>query len=177
LSFANTSIVSSKSNFLAAGIGDQSPNCCKDGLDLIYRADAVLFSNGTEAVLAKAWWACDVNIACAGYSWQQLLHYGSMILPAGSLSSWIELEMNWTSPKRINWYYNRIHFIVNGSASSWLTYSSFAPPRIQNHYFDSSMFYIGEGKPSQRLCILLPVWSLECLSDKEWTVERLDEMP
>ncbi|MGI0079097.1 MAG: hypothetical protein ACRECH_05685 [Nitrososphaerales archaeon] len=73
VSFGNTSISSSGSNFLAAGVGDQSPNCCKDGLDLAYRADAVLFSNGTEALLARAWWACDENIACAGYSWQQLL--------------------------------------------------------------------------------------------------------
>lgn len=45
VNFQNTSIASSPSNFLAAGVGDQSPNCCKDGLDLAYRADAILFSN------------------------------------------------------------------------------------------------------------------------------------
>jgi hypothetical protein len=77
VSFGNSSIhqASYPNDFLAAGVGVQSPNCCKDGLDLSYRTDVIEFSNGTEAVLARAWWACDVNMACGGYSWQQLLHW------------------------------------------------------------------------------------------------------
>jgi hypothetical protein len=35
-------------NFLAAGIGVQSPNCCVDGLDYGYRIDAYLFNDGKD---------------------------------------------------------------------------------------------------------------------------------
>ncbi|MGI0092274.1 MAG: hypothetical protein ACREBS_11255 [Nitrososphaerales archaeon] len=131
-------------NFLAAGVGDQSPNCCKDGLDLSYRADVIEFSNGTEAALARAWWACDVNMACGGYSWQQLLFIGSMQLPRNALSNWVELQMNWTSPILIQWFY-RIHHTINGSATPWTLYSSFTPPEIQNHYWDAGLFWVGAG--------------------------------
>ena len=146
VSFGNTTISQSAdpNNFLAAGVGDQSPNCCKDGLDLAYRADVIEFSNGTEAVLARAWWACDVNMACGGYSWQQLLHIGSMQLPKGTLSNWVELEMNWTSSHNIQWFY-RVHYDNNRSMSSWILYNSFTPPKIQNHYWDAGLFYVGEG--------------------------------
>ena len=145
VSFGNSTLDQSRfpNNFLAAGIGDQSPNCCKDGLDLSYRADAMEFSNGTEAVVARAWWACDVNMACGGYSWQQLLHFGSLAIPNGSLSHWVELEMNWTSPTLIQWFY-RIN--LNSSYSTpWVAFSSFVPPKIQNHYWDAGLYYVGEG--------------------------------
>ncbi|MHB8567713.1 MAG: hypothetical protein ACYC7D_14730 [Nitrososphaerales archaeon] len=146
VSFGNTTIdeASFPNDFLAAGVGDQSPNCCKDGLDLAYRADAIEFSNGSEAVIARAWWACDLNMACGGYSWQQLLHFGSTNIPRGSLSNWVELEMNWTSPTLIQWFY-RIHFTSNSSETPWSAYSSFTPPKIQNHYWDAGLYYVGEG--------------------------------
>ncbi len=146
ISFGNTTLNQTKfpDNFLAAGIGDQSPNCCKDGLDLAYRADVVEFTNGTEAVLARAWWACDVNMACGGYSWQQLLHLGSMNLPKGTLSNWVELEMNWSSPTSIQWFY-RISYLANQTRSPWVLYSSFTPPKIQNHYWDAGLYYVGVG--------------------------------
>jgi hypothetical protein len=145
VSFGNTTIdpATFPNDFLAAGIGDQSPNCCKDGLDLAYRADAIMFSNGTEAVVGRAWWACDLNMACGGYSWQQLLHIGSAKLPKGTLSNWIDLEMNWTSTTSIQWFY-RVHFITNGSETPWILFSSFTPPRIQNHYWDAGLFPVGE---------------------------------
>jgi hypothetical protein len=141
VNFGNSSIASSPSNFLAAGVGDQSPNCCKDGLDLAYRIDAAIYSNGTEAVLARAWWACDVNIACGGYSWQQLLHYGSATLPAASLSRGVNLKMSWntTVPASVDWFYQ-----INGS-TGWTEFSSFISPKIQNHYFDAGVFYVGTG--------------------------------
>ena len=141
ISFGNTSISQREypDNFLAAGVGDQSPNCCKDGLDLAYRADAVEFSNGTEAVVARAWWACDYIMACGGYSWQQLLHFGSLDLPAGALANWVELQMNWTSPHQIQWFY-RIHYENNGTIGGWVNYSTFVPPLIQNHYWDAGLF-------------------------------------
>jgi hypothetical protein len=145
VNFGDSSISSENSpNFLAAGIGDQSPNCCKDGLDLAYRADAVIFTNGTEALLARTWWACDVNMACDGYSWQQLLHFGEFALPKGTLSNWVDVRMNWTSPSEIGWYY-RVHSSTNGNVTPWILYSSFEPPKIQNHYFDGGTIYVGSG--------------------------------
>lgn len=145
VSFGNSTIDEQRfpHDFLAAGLGDQSPNCCKDGLDLAYRADVIEFSNGTEAVLARAWWACDLNVACGGYSWQQLLHIQSSTLPSGSLSRWVELEMNWTSPNLIQWFY-RIHYDVR-NATGWNLYSSFTPPKIENHAWDAGLYYVGEG--------------------------------
>jgi hypothetical protein len=141
ISLGNTSISQNAypNNFLAAGVGVQSPNCCKDGLDLAYRADVIEFSNTTEAVLARAWWACDFIMACGGYSWQQLLHFGSLRLPAGALSNWIELQMNWTNSHEIQWFY-RIYYESNRSVTPWILYSSFTPPRIQNHYWDAGLF-------------------------------------
>jgi hypothetical protein len=141
ISFGNTSVpnVTYPANFLTAGVGDQSPNCCKDGLDLSYRADVIEFSNGSEALLARAWWACDYIMACGGYSWQQLLHFSTTPLPAGALSNWVELRMNWTNTHDIQWFY-RIHFLRNGSLTQWLVYESFTPPQIQNHYWDAGLF-------------------------------------
>ncbi len=147
LSFPNTAFSSKYANdFIAAGIGVQSPNCCKDGLDLSYRIDAVEFGNGTQAVLARAWWACDLNIACGGYTWQQLLFAGSKNLPANTLSSqFIELRMNLTATG-INWFY-RIED-SRPATQSLVLFASFVPPRIQNHYFDAGLFYTGpSGNP------------------------------
>ena len=146
VSFGNTTIDQAKypNDFLAAGIGDQSPNCCKDGFDFAYRADVIQFSNGTEAVLARAWWACDVNMACGGYTWQQLLHLGLKDIPSGTLSNWVELEMNWTSSTNIQWFY-RISYASNHSSTPWMLFSSFTPPSIQNHYWDAGLYYVGTG--------------------------------
>jgi hypothetical protein len=135
--FGNSSISNDPSNFLAAGVGDQSPNCCTDGIDLSYRADAILFTNGSEALIARTWWACDVNMACGGYSWQQLLHYGVYELPPRTLSNQVDLQMNWTgSPRQVNWYY-RVHYSNNGSVTPWILYNYYVPPKIDNHYFDA----------------------------------------
>lgn len=148
VSFSNTTIDQAKfpDDFLAAGVGDQSPNCCTDGLDLAYRADAIQFSNGTEALLARGWWACDDNMACGGYSWQQLLFLGVKDLPSGTLSNWVGLEMNWSSNGTIQWLY-RITYVTNGSSTPWMLYSTFAPPNIQNHYWDAGLFYVGALNP------------------------------
>jgi hypothetical protein len=144
ITFGNSTIPSNyPNNFFAAGIGDQSPNCCKDGLDLAYRADAIEFSNGTEAVLARAWWACDTNMACGGYSWQQLLHFGMEDLPPRTLSNWVDLEMNWTASGVVNWFY-RVTY-SNSTTTGWALFSSFQPPPIQNHYWDAGLFYVGAG--------------------------------
>ncbi len=144
VSYGNTTINSAEfpGDFLAAGVGDQSPNCCVDGLDLTYRADVIEFSNGTEALLARAWWACDIIIACGGYSWQQLLHLETKTLPAGTLSNWVDLEMNWTSNTSIQWFY-RISYSSSNSSTPWMLFSSFRPPVIENHYWDAGVVEVG----------------------------------
>lgn len=169
ISFANTTISKYPDNFLAAGVGDQSPNCCKDGLDLAYRADVIEFSNGTEAVLARAWWACDYVMACGGYSWQQMLHFGSQPLPDGALENWIELQMNWTSTHIVEWFY-RIHFTSNGSSSPWIMYSSFVPPTIQNHYWDAGLLGAGNFPINYALFYQFGVSSAYPISSKNWQV-------
>lgn len=60
-------------NFLAAGIGVHSPNCCVDGIDFAYRSDVYLFRGGNESVVATGWETCDDNAACGGHSWKVLL--------------------------------------------------------------------------------------------------------
>jgi hypothetical protein len=49
-----------KQNFVLAGMGAQSPNCCKDGLDYGYRADVLVTATGL-ALVARAWETCDQN--------------------------------------------------------------------------------------------------------------------
>ena len=171
LTFGSTSFQNFPNDFLAAGVGDQSPNCCKDGLDLAYRADAIEFSNGSEAVLARAWWACDVNMACGGYSWQQLLHIGLVDLPSGTLANWVQLEMNWTSPTLIQWFY-RVSFDSNASTTRWTLYSSFVPPKIQNHYWDAGLFFVGTGnRPVQYAYFYqFGVSSAYPIADDNWQV-------
>jgi hypothetical protein len=85
-------------------------------------------------------------MACGGYSWQQLLFLGMKDLPAGALSNWVGLEMNWTSSGNILWSY-RISFTSNHSSTPWAVYSSFKPPTIQNHYWDAGLFYLGALDP------------------------------
>jgi hypothetical protein len=173
VSFGNTTINPEKfpNNFLAAGVGDQSPNCCTDGLDLAYRADVIEFSNGTEALLARGWWACDDNMACGGYSWQQLLFRGSKILPKNALSNWVDLEMNWTIPTSIQWLY-RISYENNHSSTPWLLYSSFTPPLIQNHYWDAGQLYVGALDPSGEYAYFnqFGIFSAYPITDSSWHV-------
>ena len=87
-------------NFLAAGIGVHSPNCCVDGIDYAYRADLLLFRGGDEVVAASGWEACDDNAACGGHSWKVLLFSQETDLGAvgpganGTLSSgWREMAV------------------------------------------------------------------------------------
>lgn len=171
VSFGNTNISGYTGDFLAAGVGDQSPNCCKDGLDLAYRADAILFANGSESVLARAWWACDENIACSGYTWQQILYSHFHKISQVSFANTIELEMNWTSSINISWFY-RIHFDSNGSLSSWNRFGTFTPPKIQNHYFDAGLYYVGEGNQPTDFAYFYQfgVWSGYPIHSSRWQV-------
>lgn len=87
----NGSMVS-KDDFVVAGIGAQSPNCCKDGLDYGYRAD-ILFENGARHLVARAWETCDQNIGCSAFPWISTMP--ESIVPLSGNGSSIMLSMEW----------------------------------------------------------------------------------
>ncbi|MGI0028290.1 MAG: hypothetical protein ACREAQ_01080 [Nitrososphaera sp.] len=121
-------------DFVLAGIGAQSPNCCKDGLDYGYRADILL--RGSEIYLvARAWETCDQNIACSGFPWISTMHESEVLLPP--LSRSVMLAMEWEQvSKGVNWYYR----IESGN---WSKYSSFTAPIIENPYFNLGVIWAG----------------------------------
>jgi hypothetical protein len=122
--------------FLFAGIGAQSPNCCKDGLDYAYRAEILLSDSGVSLV-ARAWQTCDMNVACSGFPWISTMHQATVPLADDSVSSGIMLAMEWQQDGRtVNWYYR------NG-AGNWTEYSSFLTPDIENPYFNLGVIDVG----------------------------------
>src|ERR1051326_7297150 len=125
-------------NMLLVGMGAQSPNCCKDGLDYGYRADIAITSGGLHYLVARAWETCDQNAACSGLPWQSTMHEAEVPLSVEGLAK-ISLAMSWTgsNDKIVHWYYS-----PNGS-QDWIEYSSFTAPRIENPYFNLGVAYVG----------------------------------
>ncbi len=121
-------------DFVLAGIGAQSPNCCKDGLDYGYRADLLLAGSETYLV-ARAWETCDQNIACSGYPWISTMHESKVVLPTQSRSLMLAMEWEQAS-KEVNWYFR----IESGN---WSKYSSFKAPIIENPYFNLGVIWAG----------------------------------
>jgi hypothetical protein len=124
-------------DFLFAGIGAQSPNCCKDGLDYGYRAD-LFFNKSGIFLAARAWETCDGNIACSGYPWISAIHQSIVRLPADSVfPKTVMLAMEWQQDERtVKWYHR-------GAESQWKEYSQFFSPEIENPYFNLGMFPLG----------------------------------
>lgn len=123
--------------FLVAGIGAQSPNCCKDGLDYGYRAD-LFFNNSGIFLAARAWETCDVNIACSGHSWESQIHQSIVRLPLdGKSLKTIMLAMEWQVDGRtVKWYHGV-------PAGAWKEYSQFVSPKIENPYFNLGVIPVG----------------------------------
>jgi hypothetical protein len=130
----DSSMVKNNNNndFALAGIGAQSPNCCKDGLDYGYRAD-VLFTGSGRYLVARAWETCDQNIGCSGLPWISVMHESKVPLPANYSS--VMLAMEWDG-RIVNWYYK-------ASGNNWSNYSSFEPPKIENPYFNLGVIWVG----------------------------------
>src|SRR6266496_3394048 len=82
-------------NFLMAGMGVQSPNCCVDGWDLGWRADVFLLPNRSLIVSGSSWTTCDSNANCGGYFWQQLRYHAQVTLNPQEISAPIYLRMMW----------------------------------------------------------------------------------
>lgn len=129
--------------FASAGIGAQSPNCCKDGLDYGYRAD-ILFSDSKVWLLARAWETCDTNIACSGFPWISTIHQATVPVAEDSVSNGVMLAMDWQEDGRtVNWYYRN-------NTGNWIEYSSFLTPDIENPYFNLGVIDAGN-----------PIWNTD----------------
>ncbi len=122
-------------NFLMAGMGVQSPNCCIDGWDFGWRADVFLLSDRSMVVSGSSWGTCDGNANCGGHFWQHLRYHSQVTLNPGNFSSPIFLRMMWEpSPigplkSQVNWYYNT-------TTLGWQRYGSFVPDFREGPYFD-----------------------------------------
>ncbi|MGI0037663.1 MAG: hypothetical protein ACRD99_04830, partial [Nitrososphaera sp.] len=122
-------------DFLFAGIGAQSPNCCKDGLDYGYRADMFFNKSGTFLV-ARAWETCDLNVACSGFPWISAIHQSMVPLPADSVQT-VMLAMEWQRDERtVKWLYKE-------AESEWKEFSHFFSPEIENPYFNLGVIPVG----------------------------------
>ena len=121
-----------KSDYALAGIGAQSPNCCKDGLDYGYRAD-ILSKDGARYLVARAWAACDQNVGCSAFPWLDVMHESSVPLKVNS--SLVTLAMEWNG-RTVDWYYKT-------SGGNWSKFSSFVPPKIENPYFNLGIIWVG----------------------------------
>ena len=123
-------------NFLMAGMGVQSPNCCVDGWDLGWRADVFLLPNRSLIVSGSSWTTCDSNANCGGYFWQQLRYHAQVTLNPQEISAPIYLRMMWepitTNGQTLyqaNWYYNTTNV-------PWTRFGSFLPDFREGPYFD-----------------------------------------
>lgn len=122
-------------NFLMAGMGVQSPNCCIDGWDFGWRADAFLMPDRSVVVSGSAWGTCDSNANCGGIFWQYLRYHAQVVLRPLSISTPIFLRMMWepstASPlgSQVNWYYNT-------TSVPWQKFGEFIPDYREGAYFD-----------------------------------------
>lgn len=142
----NNATNSSNSDVVLAGIGAQSPNCCKDGLDYGYRADVLFTKEGAKYLVARAWETCDQNAACSCFPWRSVMHESIVPINDDSNSvsdSHLAVAMEWAKDGRtVNWYY-RI-----SDNQGWTKYSSFTAPAIENPYFNLGVSSINDFIPT-----------------------------
>lgn len=106
VSFADSDSYSiQEGNFLGAGIGIHSTDCCTDGIDYGFRFDRQLWSNGSERLTASAWRICDTNAACGGHSWKVLLYYASIPYTDSGPSRPLRLVLEWQN-RTVLWQYD-----------------------------------------------------------------------
>jgi hypothetical protein len=135
ISMANPRLLAPE-NFLMAGMGVQSPNCCIDGWDFGWRADVFLLPNGSLTVSASSWETCDSNANCGGYMWEHLWYHSQVALSPQPISNMIFLRMSWEpvtvngqSRQAVNWYYNT-------TGTPWTPFGSYLPDPRLGTYFD-----------------------------------------
>ena len=123
-------------NFLLAGMGVQSPNCCVDGWDFGWRADVFLLPNSSLMISGSSWETCDGNANCGGYFWEHLWYHSQTTLNPQNISTPIYLRMQWEpvtvdgqQRSLVNWYYNT-------TGVAWTRFGSYLPDRRLGTYFD-----------------------------------------
>jgi len=115
-------------NFLMAGMGVQSPNCCIDGWDFGWRADVFLLHDGTVLVSGTSWETCDGNANCGGHLWQHMRYHVQQVVTAADRSTPIYLRMMWEGGQA-NWYFNT-------TGVPWTKFGIFTPDWREGNYFD-----------------------------------------
>ncbi len=135
ISMANPRLLA-PDNFLVAGMGVQSPNCCIDGWNFGWRADVFLLPNSSVIVSGSSWETCDSNANCGGYMWEHLWYHSQVALSPQSISNTIFLRMSWEpvtvdgQPRQIvYWYYNT-------TGTPWTQFGSYLPDPRLGTYFD-----------------------------------------
>jgi hypothetical protein len=154
-------------NFLMAGMGVQSPNCCIDGWDFGWRADLFVLPNGTRLVSGSTWETCDGNANCGGTIWEHLRYHAQQIIHPANISTPVYLRMMWQQDQQTwhaNWYYNY-------TGQTWTKFGSFVPDFREGHYFDIGVTGAGNYPFAQALFyqfgvaskIPVPGWSVQLL--------------
>ena len=126
-------------NFLMAGMGVQSPNCCIDGWDFGWRADLFVLPNGTRVVSGSTWETCDGNANCGGVMWQHLRYHAERTINPANISTPVYLRMMWQYDQpnwHADWYYNY-------TGQPWTKFGSFVPDFREGHYFDIGIVGVG----------------------------------
>ncbi len=126
-------------NFLMAGMGVQSPNCCIDGWDFGWRADLFVLPNGTQVVSGSTWETCDGNANCGGVMWQHLRYHAQHTINPADISTPVYLRMMWQYDQpswHADWYYNY-------TGQPWTKFGSFVPDFREGHYFDIGIVGVG----------------------------------
>jgi hypothetical protein len=113
-------------NYLAAGIGVQSPSCCVDGLDYGYRVDMYLFHGGKTILVANAWQTCDTNVACGARPWRNSMLRVNLEISGPLTPLWLAMEWN---VRAVSWYYGE-------DLRSLQTFASFNPTGLENPAFN-----------------------------------------
>src|SRR2546427_911888 len=126
-------------NFLMAGMGVQSPNCCIDGWDFGWRADLFVLPNGTRVVSGSTWETCDGNANCGGIMWEHLRYHAERVINPANSSTPVYLRMMWRYDKpdfHADWYYNY-------TGQPWIQFGSFVPDFREGPYFDIGLVGVG----------------------------------
>jgi hypothetical protein len=133
-------------NYLSAGIGAHSPDCCVDGIDYGYRFDVYLFHNGSRSLLASAWQNCDDNAACGGHSWKALMFQKAGPLISEAVPVYLQIE--WQGHVAI-WSYSA----TVGGASVLVQFANFTAPAKENPAFNVGVVDVSSPLSSQQLAI------------------------
>jgi hypothetical protein len=165
VSFAGTNSTSIQTgNYLSAGLGVHSPDCCVDGIDYAYRFDIYLYHDGNESLLASAWQVCDANAACGGHSWKLLLFTKAGPLGMSNDNSPVRLQLEWRN-HTVDWSYGT-------SQGSMTEFASFEAPAKENPAFNIGVLRTDSSVNQQRAAYFFQfgIASRYAMGHGGWTV-------